>query len=80
MYVKGLGQACDAGYTYDPSTQKCLSDADYTAGSMCVADSFPFLGTLGPQSTNFACQPFSPVIGYAAVGILALALLKGGRR
>ncbi len=80
MYVKGLGQACDAGYSLNSSTGVCESNATYTAGSFCMASSFPFVGTIGDSSTNFACAPMSPVFGYAAVGILALILLKGGRR
>ena len=80
MYVKGLGQACDPDYTYDPGTGKCLSNEDFTAGSFCMANSFPYVGTLGPQSTNFACQQFSPVIGYAVVALVALSFLKSGRR
>jgi hypothetical protein len=76
----GLGQTCDAGYTFNSSSGVCESNATYTAGSFCMASSFPFVGQTGDSSTNFSCVPFSPIIGYGLVGALALILLKGGRR
>ena len=80
MYVKGLGQACDPGYTFNPASSVCESNETFTAGSFCMSSSFPFVGTTGDSSTNFSCAPVSPIIGYGVVAALALIFLKGGRR
>jgi len=80
MYVRGMGQACDAGYS--PTTDAsgngiCQQNVGVSVGDTCIGSSFPWVGSI---VSGGACAPFSPLLGYAAVGILALVLLKGGRR
>jgi hypothetical protein len=79
--VPPTAAGCDAGYTLSADGSICLSTATYSAGSPCMAASFPFVGTYAPDAGGHAvCQPFSPVIGYLAIGVFALVLFKGGRR
>ncbi len=74
-YVRGMGQAaCDPGY--QPSADGTVCEQTVTLGDMCVGSSFPWVGTIAPGG---ACVPFSPLLGYAALGILGLAILKGRR-
>ena len=85
MYVgrgRGLGQTCDPGYTFNSSSSVCESNATYTAGSFCMASSFPFVGQTGDSSTNFACQPFPAILGYGALALYLITMLvpAGGRR
>lgn len=83
MYVRGMGQACDAGYQPSADGSVCESTATYSAGSFCMAPSFPFVGTNAADAGGHAvCSPLPSSIGYiaVAVGILALGLFSGGRR
>jgi len=81
MYVpgKGMGQAgCNPGFTLSADGSICESIADFTDGAMCTASTFPFLGTLD-ATKNYACVPYSPLIGYGVLAVAALLLFKGRR-
>jgi hypothetical protein len=84
MYVAkrlGMGQTCDAGYSFNASSGVCESDATFTAGSFCMASTFPFIGQTGDSTKNFACVPISTPIAIMTLGVIGVLLLeKGGRR